>query len=132
MVNDPIADMLTRLRNALTRKKDSIELPYSKMKFGVLEVLKSRGLIDSCEIVGEEKDAKKILKVNLKYVKGMPAITHLKRVSKPGRRVYTDYKSIPVVKNNYGFVILSTSRGIKDTFSAKKEKVGGEIMCEIF
>ncbi|MEI7603734.1 MAG: 30S ribosomal protein S8 [bacterium] len=133
MVTDPIADMLTTIRNGLARRHDKISVTYSKMKIGVLEVLKARGMIGEFEVVDTDKlGKKKNISIGLKYYQGKPAITTIKRVSKPGKRIYTDYKSIPVVKNNYGFVILSTSRGIKDTFTAKREKVGGEIMCEVF
>ena len=129
MVTDTIADMLTRIRNGLSRRLEVVEFPYSKMKESVLVVLKQRHMIDEFTVANE--GVKKSISVKLKYYNGTPAITELKRISKPGRRVYTDYKSIPVVKNNYGFMILSTSKGIKDTFSARKEKLGGEIMCEI-
>ena len=128
-MTDPIGDMLTRIRNGLSRKLDVIEFPYSKIKESILSVLKQRNLISDYSVKGE--GFKKNLSLSLKYSNGIPAITELKRISKPGRRVYTDYLSIPVVKNNYGFMILSTSKGTKDTFSAKKEKIGGEIMCEI-
>jgi small subunit ribosomal protein S8 len=133
MTPDPIADMLTRLRNALSRGNETVLVPYSRLKSSILEVIKNRGLIENFEVVEANKSGtKKNLVVQLKYIQGKPAITDLKRVSKPGRRVYTDYKNIPTIKNNYGFVILSTSKGILDTFSARKGKLGGEIMCELY
>ena len=136
MVNDSIADMLTRIRNGLVRRHDTVVFPASKLKQGVLEVLKNKGLIESYEVLDSDKSgknaSKKDISVTLKYNHGKPAITNLKRVSKPGRRVYTDYLHIPVVRNNYGFMVISTSKGIKDTFTARKEKLGGEVICEVF
>lgn len=129
-MTDPIADMLTRIRNGQTRGQETVTFPYSNMKKGILEVLKERNMISNFSESGE--GTKRVLSVELKYTNNKPAITSIKRVSKPGRRVYADYRSIPVVKNGYGFVILSTSKGIKDTRTAKHEKVGGEIMCELF
>jgi len=131
MVTDPIADMLTTIRNSLEKKHEYVSIPYSRMKAEVLEVLKKKKMIEDYLVIDAEKITKKALKITLKYISGKPAITLLQRVSKPGKRVYTDYKNIPVVKNNYGFMIISTSKGIKDTFSARKEQVGGEIMCQV-
>ena len=131
MTTDPVSDMLTRIRNSLSRRQDTVELPFSKTKIDILKVLKDKGLILEYNVVDIDKTKKNIV-VSLKYVYGKPAITELKRVSKPGRRVYAGYQEIPVVKNNYGFMIISTSKGIKDTNTARKEKIGGELMCEIF
>lgn len=128
-MTDTIGDMLTRLKNALDRGHDTVSIPYSKTKTAVLDVIKNRNLITEYTVTTE--GIKKNIIVTLKYNHGKPAITDVKRISKPGKRVYADYRSIPVVKNNYGFVIISTSKGIMDTFTAKKNKVGGEIMCEL-
>lgn len=130
MTTDPIGDLLTRMRNAISRKHDTVDIPHSKLKAGVLDVLKYKHLIEG--YTEFEEGTRKYLKVSLKYVNNKSVITELTRISKPGRRVYADYKTIPVVRNNYGFMILSTSKGVMDTFRAKKEHLGGEIMCEVF
>jgi small subunit ribosomal protein S8 len=130
---DPIADMLTRLRNAISRKHEKVEFPFSKIKEDILKVLKDNERIESYEVVNVNKSgSKKDIVVQLKYYGNKPAISELKKISKPGKRVYASYRELPVIKNNYGFVIISTSQGVIDSITARKEKIGGEIMCEIF
>lgn len=129
MINDPIADMLTRIRNALAVQKLEILLPFSKIKFEILRVLKENGYIKnfSQEIEGQ----KKYLKVQLKYKKdGLSAIKSLKRISKLGRRIYS--KKISKIRSKRGFSIISTSQGILTDKEARKKNIGGEIICEIY
>lgn len=133
-MTDPIADMLTRLRNALAVSKAEVVLPYSRMKLGILEILKDCGYIAEYEVIKRGKDANfDQLKVILKYKKpNVPAMMHLKMVSTPGRRVYININKIPVVLNNLGIAIISTSQGLMTNKDARKRKLGGEFICEIY
>ncbi len=125
-VVDPIADMLARIRNAHGAFHQSVEMPASKMKAAIAEILKSEGYIADCGAT----DA--ALKLTLKYVSGKPAINGLKKVSTPGRRVYVGVEDIPRVQNGLGICILSTSHGVLVGGQAAAEKVGGELLCEIW
>jgi small subunit ribosomal protein S8 len=125
-VVDPIADMLTRIRNAHSALHRTIEVPKSKSKAALAEILKDEGYIDNFE----EKDRE--LQIQLKYMDGKPIISGLKRVSKPGRRVYVGYFDIPMVQNGLGICILSTSKGIMEGSKARAASVGGELLCEIW
>ncbi len=130
-VNDPIGDMLTRIRNATMRRRPHVSTPASRMRVNVLDVLKSEGYIrDYAQI--EYDGGKKEIEIALKYFDGEPVIRDLKRISKPGRRVYTSVKSIPVVANGLGVSILSTSKGIMSDRQARDNNVGGEVLCQIF
>ncbi|GAB6125830.1 30S ribosomal protein S8 [Humidesulfovibrio idahonensis] len=125
-VVDPIADMLTRIRNAHGAFHQNVEMPGSKMKAAIAEILKNEGYIADCA------SAENSLKLTLKYASGKPAINGLKKVSTPGRRVYVGVEDIPKVQNGLGICILSTSRGLLVGGQAVTEKIGGELLCEIW
>ena len=130
-MNDPLGDMLTRIRNAQMRNKASVLTPASKLRGWVLEVLKSEGYIRGYESkVGE--DGKQEISVSLKYFDGEPVIRELKRVSTPGRRVYASVKDIPFVRQGLGVAIVSTPKGVMSDGQARATNVGGEILCTVF
>ncbi len=128
---DPIGDMFTRIRNGQMRSLDNVKVPASKFRLKILEVLKSEGYINNI-LIENSKNNKKDLKVNLKYFEGSPVIKEIKRVSKPGRRVYSRASSIPKIQNGLGLAILSTSKGIMSDTEARKKNIGGEIICRVF
>ena len=128
---DPIGDMFTRIRNAQLRLMPKVEMPSSKFRLKILEVLKSEGFITSYHI--EKKENNKVsLFVDLKYYEGTPVIREIKRVSKPGRRVYSRATSIPRIQNGLGLAIISTNKGIMSDIDARKNNIGGEIICRVF
>ena len=128
---DPVGDMLTRIRNGQMRSLKKISIPFSKFRLKILEVIKKEGFI--VDYFLEENELKiKSVKVLLKYYEGQPVIREIKRVSKPGRRVYSKAISIPKVKNGLGVAILSTSKGIMSDTEAIKNNLGGEIICRVF
>ena len=127
---DPIGDMLTRIRNGQMRSLNKIQIPYSNFRQKILEVLKKEGYIINFKIESSEKI--KTISVDLKYYEGQPVIKEIKRVSKPGRRVYSSADSIPRVLNGLGVAILSTSKGVMSDAEAVKNNIGGEIICRIF
>ncbi|MCD6451204.1 MAG: 30S ribosomal protein S8 [Acidobacteria bacterium] len=130
-MTDPIADMLTRIRNALMAKKEEVSLPSSKMKLEIARILKEEGYVENFRFEDDGKQG--ILTLRLKYTpEGEPAITGLKRVSKPGRRVYCGKEEVPRVLNGLGIAILSTSKGILTDAEARKKGVGGEVLCEVW
>ncbi len=130
-MNDPIGDMLTRIRNSQMRGKSTVEVPASKMRVRVLEVLADEGYIRGFEdITG--KDGHPAIEVSLKYFEGTPVIREMKRVSKPGRRVYLSVNDIPVVRQGLGVSIVSTSKGVMSDASARSQNVGGEVLCTVF
>jgi len=126
MLTDPIADMLTRIRNAHLALHKEVSVPSSKMKQALAAILKQEGYVDDVKVDD------KAITIALKYHKGKPAISGLKRVSKPGRRVYVGSSQIPRVQNGLGICIVSTSTGVLDGDSAREKKVGGELLCEIW
>tara|TARA_B100001029_G_C14651266_1_gene229454 strand:- start:103 stop:501 length:399 start_codon:yes stop_codon:yes gene_type:complete len=128
---DPIGDMLTRIRNGQMRSLNKISIPFSVFRSKILDVLKREGYIIDFKI-DKEKDNKKILLVNLKYYEGQPVIREIKRISKPGRRVYSRATSIPRVHSGLGVAILSTSKGVMSDSEAIKNNLGGEIICRVF
>ena len=128
---DPIGDMLTRIRNGQMRSLNKIQIPFSNFRFKILEVLKKEGYIIDFYL-DDNKDKIKSILVVLKYYEGRPVITEIKRVSKPGRRVYSRAMSIPRVKNGLGLAILSTSKGVMSDSDAVKNNLGGEIICRVF
>ena len=130
-VNDALGDMLTRIRNALMRKRTSVVTPSSKLRGRVLEVLLEEGFIRGYT---ETTDAKgfKQFEIELKYHEGQPVISEIKRVSKPGRRVYSSVSDIPLVRNGLGISILSTSKGVMSDNAARSQNVGGEVLCRVF
>jgi len=128
---DNIANMLTIIRNAQAVKKESVKAPYSKVNFGISEILKKEGWVKSVEL--KKRGEKSWIIINLAYNKeGMPEIKEIKRISKPGKRVYVGYKEIPVVSQGYGIAVLSTQNGIIAGKDARKQKVGGEILCKVW
>ena len=128
---DPIGDMLTRIRNGQMRSLNKISVPFSVFRSKILEVLKKEGYIINFSIDKGEKN-KKLLLVDLKYYEGQPVIREIKRISKPGRRVYSRATSIPKVHNGLGLAILSTSKGVMSDSEAMKNNLGGEIICRVF
>jgi len=128
---DPIGDMFTRIRNGQLRLLTKVEMPSSTFRLKVLEVLKNEGFISSYHI--EKKDNNKVsLIVDLKYYEGIPVIKEIKRVSKPGRRVFSRADSIPRIQNGLGLAIISTNKGVMSDIEARKNNVGGEIICRVF
>ena len=128
---DPIGDMITRIRNAQMRLLGSVNIPNSKFRAKILEVLKHEGYISDFKLVTNEKNIG-ILSVNLKYADGLPVIKEIKRVSKPGRRIYARADSISKIQNGLGLSIVSTSKGIMTDNDARNKKIGGEIICKVF
>jgi small subunit ribosomal protein S8 len=129
-VNDPLGDMLTRIRNALMRRQSKLSTPASNLRVRVLDVLQDEGYIRGYTRV--EKDGKATIEIELKYANGQPAIREIKRVSTPGRRVYSPVKDLPTVANGLGVAILSTPKGVLADWRAREENVGGEILCNVF
>ena len=130
-LTDPIGDMFSRIRNGQMRSLDSVNIPSSNFRRNILEILKSEGFIKDFYI--EKSENNKInLKINLKYYEGSPVIKEIKRISKPGRRVYSRATSIPRVMNGLGLAILSTPKGVMTDIDARKNNIGGEIICRIF
>tara|TARA_A100001015_G_C14570325_1_gene548844 strand:- start:146 stop:544 length:399 start_codon:yes stop_codon:yes gene_type:complete len=128
---DPIGDMFTRIRNGQMRSLNKIQLPSSNFRLKILEVLKNEGYILNYFL--EKKDNnKKTLTVDLKYNEGVPVIREIKRVSKPGRRVYSSAISIPKIQNGLGLAIISTPKGVMSDIDARKNNIGGEIICKVF
>ena len=128
---DPIGDMLTRIRNAQMRLLNNVEIPVSKFRAKILEVLKQEGYISNYKLLSDSKN-KSSLVVDLKYHNGFPVIKEIKRVSKPGRRIYARADSIPKIQNGLGLAIVSTSIGIMSDNDARMKNVGGEIICRVF
>jgi small subunit ribosomal protein S8 len=128
MMTDPIADMLTRIRNAYKARFEKVEMPASTMKMSILQALKNEGYVKGYKLLTEGNKAQ--LQVSLKYdARKQPAISELRRLSKPGRRVYVNKDEIPQIKSGLGLAILSTSKGIITDRQARKEGVGGELIC---
>ena len=130
-MNDPIGDMLTRLRNAGMRGKSTVMVPASKMRVRVLEVLADEGYIRGFEDTKDERGHPAI-EVSLKYFEGAPVIREMKRVSKPGRRVYMGVNDIPSVRQGLGVSIVSTPKGVMSDANARSQNVGGEVLCTVF
>jgi len=129
-LTDPLGDMLTRIRNGQTARKDSVTTPASKLRARVLDVLQREGYIRgySEEALGKHPG----IRIELKYFEGEPAIKHVARVSKPGRRVYSGSKELPIVRNGLGITIVSTPRGVLSDTEAREQNVGGEVLAEVF
>jgi len=128
---DPIGDMITRIRNAQLRTLYNVKVPSSKYRAMILEVLKQEGYISNYKLLPHSKN-KNSLVVDLKYYNGLPVIKEIKRISRPGRRVYARADSIPKIQNGLGLAIVSTSMGIMSDSDARMKKVGGEIICRVF
>ncbi len=135
-MSDPIADMLTRIRNALMARHKQVEVPSSKLKEAIARVLKEEGYIEDYEVIPDNKQG--ILRITLKYYYpkgsriGEPVIERLARISKPSRRVYVGWEEIPYVRSGLGIAILSTNKGVMSDRKARAQKVGGELICEVW
>lgn len=129
-MTDPLGDLLTRIRNGQQARKDSVLTPASKLRSYVLDVLQREGYIRGYS--EEELAGQKGLRIELKYFEGQPAIQHLARVSKPGRRVYSGAQDLPRIRNGLGTIIVSTPRGVLSDAEARDQNVGGEVLAEVF
>ena len=129
-LSDPIGDMIARIKNAQMRNHKKVELPSSNFKVKIAEILKSEGFIIDYKIDTETK--KSVLLINLKYHSGNPVISTIERVSKPGRRIFSSAESLPKINNGLGIAIVSTPKGVMTDIDARKQKVGGEIICKVF
>ena len=129
-LSDPIGDMLARIKNALMRNHSKVILPSSNFKIKIAEVLKSEGYIIDYKI--DEKEKKKNLEIHLKYNLGNPVINSIERISKPGRRIFSSAESLPKINNGLGIAIISTPKGVMTDVDARKQKIGGEIICKVF
>ncbi|TVS18404.1 MAG: 30S ribosomal protein S8 [Gammaproteobacteria bacterium] len=128
-MQDPVSDMLTRIRNAQARNKAMVSMPASKLKVAIAEVLQQEGYVEGFNVDGE---AKPTLTVNLKYFEGQPVIEEIKRVSRPGLRIYRDQTSLPSVRGGLGVAIVSTNKGVMTDRAARAAGVGGEVLCTVF
>ena len=128
---DPIGDMITRIRNAQLSLLNNVKIPSSKFRAKILDVLKQEGYISDYKLLSDSNN-KNSLSVDLKYNNGIPVIKEIKRISKPGRRIYAKADSIPKIQNGLGLAIVSTSKGIMTDNDARVKKIGGEIICRIF
>jgi small subunit ribosomal protein S8 len=129
-MTDPIADLLTRVRNAIKAEKKSVDIPVSKMKVGIAEIMKKTSYITDYSIV--ENDNKKYLSIKLKYNNGINVIEGLRRISKPGIRRYVKFEKLPRVRNGLGIAVVSTSKGLMTEKEARKLQIGGEVICAIW
>jgi small subunit ribosomal protein S8 len=130
-VNDPLGDLLSRIRNAQLRRKNKISTPGSRLRANVLDVLKAEGYIRGYTTV-EHANGRSEFEIELKYFDGAPVIREIERVSKPGRRVYASVKALPRINNGLGISILSTPKGVMADHDARDQNVGGEILCTVF
>lgn len=129
-MNDPIADMITRIKNALLAKHDSVSVPHSKMKAQIGQILVDNKYVEELHVENQQPQSQLVFK--LKYVGKVPAITDVKRISTPGRRIYASAHKIPSALGGYGITIVSTSKGLMTDKEAKKQNVGGEVLCQIW
>ena len=128
-LSDPIGDMLARIKNSLMRNHKNVELPSSKFKVKLAEVLKMEGYILDYKVIEGKKPN---LKIILKYNSGNPVINSIERISKPGRRIFSSAESLPKINNGLGIAIVSTPKGVMTDIDARKQKIGGEIICKVF
>ncbi len=129
-LSDPIGDMIARIKNAQVRNHKIVELPSSNFKVKIASILKSEGFISDFKI--NEDSKKEILSIILKYYSGNPVINTIERVSKPGRRIFSRAESLPKINNGLGIAIISTPKGVMTDIDARKQRVGGEIICKVF
>ncbi len=129
-LSDPIGDMLARIKNSQLRNHKKVQLPSSKFKVRIAEILKSEGYIVDFKV--ENDDKKTNLLINLKYNSGNPVINSIERVSKPGRRIFSSAESLPKINNGLGIAIVSTPKGVMTDIDARKQNIGGEIICKVF
>tara|TARA_Y100000590_G_scaffold209313_1_gene237121 strand:+ start:53 stop:457 length:405 start_codon:yes stop_codon:yes gene_type:complete len=132
-LSDPIGDMIARIKNAQLRNHKLIKLPSSNFKVKIADVLKKEGFIIDYKVENEAKESKAFdLVINLKYNLGNPVISTIERISKPGRRIFSSAQSLPKINNGLGIAIISTSKGVMTDIDARKQKLGGEIICKVF
>ena len=129
-LSDPIGDMIARVKNAQARNHKKVDLPSSNFKSKIADILKNEGFIKDLKILNEQN--KNILSLELKYHSGNPVISNFERVSKPGRRIFSSADSLPKINNGLGIAILSTPKGVMTDIDARKQRVGGEIICKVF
>jgi small subunit ribosomal protein S8 len=129
-MNDPLGDLLSRIRNAQMRNKSKVSSPNSRLRESVLEVLKTEGYIRGYAVV--EQEGRSEIEIELKYFDGEPVIREIERISKPGRRVYTSVRNLPRINNGLGVAIVSTPKGVMADHDARDANVGGEILCTVF
>jgi small subunit ribosomal protein S8 len=130
-INDPLGDLLSRIRNAQMRNKSKVSSPNSRLRESVLDVLKSEGYIRGYAVV-EREGRRSEIEIELKYFDGEPVIREIERISKPGRRVYTSVKNLPRINNGLGVAIVSTPKGVMADHQARDANVGGEVLCTVF
>ncbi len=131
MMTDPIADMLTRIRNANMARLEKVDVPASKLKIELTKILKEKGFIKSFKVLRDRKQG--IIRISMRYLDGQEkAITGIKRISKPGRRVYVDKTGLPMVMGGYGMAVLTTSRGMMTDDACRREGIGGEVLCNVW
>lgn len=130
-INDPIGDLITRIRNAQMRRHSNMSVPASKLRGWVLDVLQTEGYIRGYSRV-EKEGEKPVFDVELKYYEGAPVIQKIRRISKPGRRVYSSVRDLPSVRNGLGISIVSTPKGVMSDAAARDANVGGEVLCEVY
>ena len=129
-LSDPIGDMIARVKNSQMRNQKSVKLPSSNFKAKIAEILKIEGFIKDYKVLSE--DNKSVLNLELKYHSGNPVISNFERVSKPGRRIFSSADSLPKINNGLGIAIISTPKGVMTDIDARKQKVGGEVICKVF
>ena len=129
-LTDPIGDMLARIKNSQLRNHKKVEMPSSNFKMKIADVLKNEGYINGFNV--DKNENKQVLSIDLKYNSGSPVISVIERVSKPGRRVFSSAESLPKINNGLGIAIVSTPKGVMTDIDARKQKVGGEIICKVF
>ena len=129
-LTDPIGDMLARIKNSQLRNHKKVEMPSSNFKMKIADVLKNEGYINGFNV--DKNENKQVLIIDLKYNSGSPVISVIERVSKPGRRVFSSAQSLPKIDNGLGIAIISTPKGVMTDIDARKQKVGGEIICKVF
>jgi small subunit ribosomal protein S8 len=129
-LSDPIGDMLARIKNAQMRNHKKVQLPSSNFKVKISDILKSEGFVKDYKV--DKETNKPVLTIDLKYHSGSPVISTIERVSKPGRRIFSSAESLPKINNGLGIAIISTPNGVMTDIDARKQKVGGEIICKVF
>lgn len=129
--SDPVGDMLARIRNAQTRGRSTVRTPGSKLRRWILDVMKREGYIRGYEVVGSDKGQVEF-EISLKYFDGMPVIREMRRISRPGRRVYAGVDKLPSVRHGFGIAIVSTPQGVMSDADARSKNVGGEVLCTLF
>lgn len=130
--NDPISDFLTRVRNAVKTYKEQVAIPYSEFKFNLAKLLREEGYFSNVQVINEEEPSRKLIIVDIKYANKMPVIRGLRKISKPGLRKYVKAQYAPKVLSGLGISVISTNAGLKTDREARSEKVGGEVICQVW